>query len=161
MGPQVPGWAAHENGKETRLWPIEWGSICCSSVRSPTPSHTQPFQIKWAVYFSKNYCVSLWFCMHLHMSIQQNLASFYTSFKWVFFLEWAFRGLFAGGLIFYWSLSDNNFPHVPRTLLIITATVLFGLSRFFPQPLFQALGNFSRGSNNNSFYYYYYYHYYY
>ena len=22
-----------------------WGSICCSSVRSPTPSHTQPFQI--------------------------------------------------------------------------------------------------------------------
>ena len=44
IGPQAPGWAAQENGKETRLWPIEWGSICCSSVRSPTPSHTQHFQ---------------------------------------------------------------------------------------------------------------------
>ena len=27
-----------------RLWPIEWGSICYSSVRSATPSHTQTFQ---------------------------------------------------------------------------------------------------------------------
>ena len=27
-------------------------SICCSSVQSPTPSHTQTFQIKWEVYFS-------------------------------------------------------------------------------------------------------------
>ena len=44
LGPQAPGWAAQENGKETRLWLIEWGSICCSSVRSPTPSHTQPFK---------------------------------------------------------------------------------------------------------------------
>ena len=44
MGPQAPGWAAQENGKETRLWPIEWESIRCSSVRSPTPSHTQPIQ---------------------------------------------------------------------------------------------------------------------
>ena len=47
------GWAAKENRKETRLWPMEWGSICCSSVWSPTPSHTQHFQIKWEVYFSK------------------------------------------------------------------------------------------------------------
>ena len=44
LGPQALGWAARENGKETRLWPIEWRSICCSSVRSPTPSHTQPYQ---------------------------------------------------------------------------------------------------------------------
>ena len=44
LGPQVPGWPAQENGKETRLWPIKWGSICCCSVRSPTPSLTQPFQ---------------------------------------------------------------------------------------------------------------------
>ena len=42
LGPKDPGWAAQENGKETRLWPIEWRSICCSSVRSPTPSHTNP-----------------------------------------------------------------------------------------------------------------------
>ena len=34
------------------------GSICCSSVRSPTPSHTQTFQIKWEVYFSKRLCRS-------------------------------------------------------------------------------------------------------
>ena len=40
-------------GKKTRLWPIELGSICCSSVRFLTSSHTQPFQIKWEVYFSK------------------------------------------------------------------------------------------------------------
>ena len=84
LGPQPPGWAAQENGKETQLWPIEWGSICCSSVRSLTHSHSktfgnpfEPFQIKWEVYFSKELCrsffiVSLWFCMHmrLHMSIQ-------------------------------------------------------------------------------------------
>ena len=25
LGPQAPGWAAQENGKETRLWPIERG----------------------------------------------------------------------------------------------------------------------------------------
>ena len=58
LGPQAPSWAAQENGKETRLWPVEWGSICCSSVWSPTPSHTQPFQIKWEVYFSKDLCRS-------------------------------------------------------------------------------------------------------
>ena len=62
LGPQAPGWAAQENGKEMRLWPIEWGSICCSCVRFPTPSHTQPFQIKWEVYFSKN-CVARLYCV--------------------------------------------------------------------------------------------------
>ena len=70
LGPQAPGWSAQENGKETWLWSIEWGSICCSSVRSPTPSHTQPFQIKWEVYFLRTVSlvfiiVSLWFCMHM------------------------------------------------------------------------------------------------
>ena len=62
LGPQAPSWAAQENGKETLLWPEEWGSICCSSVRSPTPSHTQPFQIKWEVYFSKEVCRSSLLC---------------------------------------------------------------------------------------------------
>ena len=62
LGTQAPGWAAHENGKETRSWPIEWRSICCSSVRSPTPSHTQPFQMEWEVYFSKN-CVARLYCV--------------------------------------------------------------------------------------------------
>ena len=56
LGHQAPAWAAHENGEETRLWPIDSGSICCSSVRSPTSSQTQPFQIKWEVYFSKELC---------------------------------------------------------------------------------------------------------
>ena len=71
LGPQAPGWAAQENGKQTRLWPIEWGSKCCSSVRSPIPSHTQPFQIKWEVYFSKN-CVARLYCvvvMILHADV--------------------------------------------------------------------------------------------
>ena len=58
LGPRASGWAAQENGKETQLRPIEWGSICCSSVRSPTPSPKQPFQIKWEVYFSKELCRS-------------------------------------------------------------------------------------------------------
>ena len=78
-GPKATGWAGQENGKEMRLWPIERGSICCSSVWSPTPSHTQPFQIKWEVYFSKNcvarlYCVVV-FCMQMYMyyvAIQHN-----------------------------------------------------------------------------------------
>ena len=61
-GSQGTGWAAKENGIETRLWPIEWGSICCSSVWSPTPSHTQPFQIKWEVYFSRELCRSYLLC---------------------------------------------------------------------------------------------------
>ena len=70
LGPQVPGWEVQENGKETRLWPLEWGSICCGSVQSPTPSHTQPFQIKWDVYFSK-ICVARLYCvvvMFMHAS---------------------------------------------------------------------------------------------
>ena len=46
------------------------GSICCSSVRSPTPSHTQSFQIKWEVYFPKN-CVARFYCvvMILHADV--------------------------------------------------------------------------------------------
>ena len=66
---QALGWAAQENEKETRLWPIEWGSICCGSVRSPTPSHSktlsnpfEPFQIKWEVYFSKELSRSSLLC---------------------------------------------------------------------------------------------------
>ena len=63
LGPRASGWATLENEKDTLLCPEELGrSICCSSVRSPTPSHSQPFQIKWEVYFYKNsiarlYCV--------------------------------------------------------------------------------------------------------
>ena len=76
-GPRTSGWVTLENGQET-LMAIRVGrSICCSSVRSPTPSHIQTFQIKWEVYFSKNcvarvYCVVimiLYACMNLHMSI--------------------------------------------------------------------------------------------
>ena len=76
-GPRAPGWAAQENGKKIRLWPIEWGLICCSSVRSPTLSHSKTlsnpfelFQIKWEIYFSKRLCrSSSWrqyvFCMYM------------------------------------------------------------------------------------------------
>ena len=54
LGPRASGWATLENEKDTRLCPEELGtSICYSSVWSPSLSHTQPFQIKWEVYFSK------------------------------------------------------------------------------------------------------------
>ena len=52
LGPQASGWATLENDKGTLLYPEELGrSICCSSVRSPSPYHTQPLQINWEVYF--------------------------------------------------------------------------------------------------------------
>ena len=78
LGPQAPGWAAQENGKEMLLWPEEWGSIFCNSVQSPTylpHSKTfrnpfEPFQIKWEVYFSKELCplVFIVLNMFLHAS---------------------------------------------------------------------------------------------
>ena len=62
LGPQAPGWAAQENGKECCYGHKSGGSICCSSVPSPTPSHTQPFQIKWELYFSRELCRSSLLC---------------------------------------------------------------------------------------------------
>ena len=60
--PQAPGWAAQENRKETWLWPIEWGSICCSICSvSISLSHTT-LSIKWEVYFSKELCRSSLLC---------------------------------------------------------------------------------------------------
>ena len=59
LGPRASGWAAQENGKRnTDGYKRTGGSICCSSVPSPTPSHTQPFQINWEVYFTKRLCHS-------------------------------------------------------------------------------------------------------
>ena len=38
--------------KKTQRWrPLEWGSMYCSYVRSPTPSPTQTLQIKWETLF--------------------------------------------------------------------------------------------------------------
>ena len=69
--PQAPGWAAQENGKEILLWPEEWGSICCSSVQSPTHLSHTTLSIKIEVYFSKELCplvfiASLWFCIWVY-----------------------------------------------------------------------------------------------
>ena len=74
LGPQAPGWAVQENENDTRLCPEGLGrSICCSSVRSPTPSHTQTFLIKWEVYFSKRTVSSLFFAsvciLHIYVYI--------------------------------------------------------------------------------------------
>ena len=69
-GPQVPGWAAQENGKETRLWPIEWGvnMLQFCSV-SNSLSHTT-LSIKWEVYFSKRLCrLSLLYRCVLHADV--------------------------------------------------------------------------------------------
>ena len=75
--PRSPVEQHRRTGKEMRLWPIEWGSICCSSVRSPTPSHTQPFNKVRGIFFLRTVSLvfivsSLWLCMHLHMSMQQH-----------------------------------------------------------------------------------------
>ena len=67
LGPQAPGWAVQENENDTRLCPEGLGrSIYCISVRSPTPSHTQTFQIKWEVYFSKNCVARLYYCVNMY-----------------------------------------------------------------------------------------------
>ena len=55
------------------------GSICCSSVRSRTPSHTQPFQIKWEVYFSKN-CVARLYCVVVMILHAYEYATVWTCF---------------------------------------------------------------------------------
>ena len=67
LGPQALGWAVQENENDTRLCSEGLGrSICCSSVRSPTPSHTQTFQIKWEVYVSKNCVTRLYYCVNMY-----------------------------------------------------------------------------------------------
>ena len=46
------------------------GQYVAVFVRSPTPSHTQPFQIKWGVYFFKELCRSsllCWICFCTYM----------------------------------------------------------------------------------------------
>ena len=60
LGPRASGWTTLENEKDTLLCPEALGrSICCISA---TPSHIQPFQIKWGLYFSKN-CVARLHCV--------------------------------------------------------------------------------------------------
>ena len=68
-----PGLRLTSPGKRERNAVLANRSVCCSSVQSPTPSHTQPFQIKWEVYFSKN-CVARLYCvvvmiLHAHVDV--------------------------------------------------------------------------------------------
>ena len=74
LGPQAPGWAAQENGKEMLYIQKSWGgSICCCSVQSPTHlSHNNQLSNKVrGIYFSRELCplvfiVSLLcFCMYM------------------------------------------------------------------------------------------------
>ena len=52
-------------------------------VRSPTPSHTQPFQIKWKVYFSKN-CVARLYCVVVMMhAIHMYMCLYCWSWWWL------------------------------------------------------------------------------
>ena len=76
--------------KTQRWWPKEWGSIYGSSVRSPTPSHTQTFQIKWEVYFLKKsslvfiHCVNMYsacICVYMHIYSRWWLYNIYI-IKW-------------------------------------------------------------------------------
>ena len=68
------------------------GWICCSSVRSPTPSHSKTFsnpfevfQIKWEVYFSKELCRSSLLCRRyvLHASEYEYTTKENSEFKLV------------------------------------------------------------------------------
>ena len=67
LGPQVPGWAAQENGKET-LMAIRVGvnMLQFCSV-SNSLSHTT-LSIKWEVYFSKN-CVARLHCAYVDVYV--------------------------------------------------------------------------------------------
>ena len=74
-----------ENEKDTTLMAIraEVNMLQFCSV-SNSLSHTQPFQIKWEVYFFKEVFARLYhwvvmFCMNLHMTIQH----FKTEEKWL------------------------------------------------------------------------------
>ena len=69
-GPRASGWATLENEKDTTLMAIRVGrSVCGSFIRSPTPSHTQHFQIKWEVYFSERLCRSSLLCHWVYACI--------------------------------------------------------------------------------------------
>ena len=82
LGPQAPGWAIQENENDTRLYSEGLGrSICCSSVWSPTPSHTQIFQIKWEVYFSKNCVARLYYCVNMYSACTCVYAYEYTTIQ--------------------------------------------------------------------------------
>ena len=68
VGPPAPGLAAMENENDTRQCPEELGrSICCSLCSvSNSLSHTQPFQIKWEVYFFKEVFARLYYCVKMY-----------------------------------------------------------------------------------------------
>ena len=58
LGPQDPGWAARENGKETRL--VGVNMLFCSVSNSLSRT---TLSIKWEVYFSKRLCHSSLLCV--------------------------------------------------------------------------------------------------
>ena len=51
LGPQDPGWAAQENGKETRLWPIEWGQYVAVLFGLQLPLTHNPFNKVRGIFF--------------------------------------------------------------------------------------------------------------
>ena len=60
--PRASGWAALENEKDTTLMAIRVGVNILQSLLGLQLSHTQTFQIKWEVYFSKRLCRSSLLC---------------------------------------------------------------------------------------------------
>ena len=127
LGPQAPSWATQENENDTRRCPEGLGrSICCSlcSVFNSL-SHTQPFQIKWEVYFLKKsslvFIVSLWFCMHMHIyhvSIQQDPIKCYGSRPQWIWERWQWRSIpHSLKLQHYWNLTIRLFSVISWTLV--------------------------------------------
>ena len=70
LGPHTPAWAAQENGKKTLMAIRVGGKYVAVLFVSNSLSH-KTLSIK--LYFLKTVSLvfkSLWFCMHVHMSIQ-------------------------------------------------------------------------------------------
>ena len=93
LGPQAPGWAAQENGKEMLLKLEELGVNMlqlCSVFNSPLTDNTfrnpfEPFQIKWEVYFSKELSplVFIVLNMFLHASAYEYVTLFYKFYRYI------------------------------------------------------------------------------
>ena len=63
LGPKVPGWAAHENGKETLMAMRLGVNMLQFCSVSNSLSHIT-LSIKWEVYFSKELCHSSFLCRY-------------------------------------------------------------------------------------------------
>ena len=106
------------------------GSVCCSFSSVSNSLSNTTLSIKWEVYFSKGLCplvfiASLCFCMHLHMSIQQD-----DYMAEDFFILWSawpvwcchtrykecFYPNMVGDYCSFWQRKSNSYKHKSKCL---------------------------------------------